>query len=75
MGFSSADAVPVRHRKIFHSGLPERAQSSSRMSMVLCTVATKSMTPFLLRVLCHLWTEKILEELDVKVNHINCKSK
>ncbi len=34
MGFRPADGVPVRHRKIFPSGLAERAQSSSRMSMV-----------------------------------------
>jgi len=34
MGFRPADAVPVRHRKNFLSGLAERAQSSSRMSMV-----------------------------------------
>ena len=34
MGFRSTNAVPVRHDKIFHSGLPERARSSSRMSMV-----------------------------------------
>jgi hypothetical protein len=33
MGFRPADAVPVRHREIFPSGLPERARSSSRMSM------------------------------------------
>jgi hypothetical protein len=33
MGFRPADAVPVRHREIFPSGLAERAQSSSRMSM------------------------------------------
>jgi len=34
MGFRPTDAVPVRHRKIFLSGLAERAQSSSRMSMI-----------------------------------------
>ena len=33
MGFRSGNAVPVRHDKIFHSGLPERARSSCRMSM------------------------------------------
>ncbi len=33
MGFRPADGMPVRHRKIFLSGLAERAQSSSRMSM------------------------------------------
>ncbi len=33
MGFRAADGVPVRHREIFPSGLAERAQSSSRMSM------------------------------------------
>ncbi len=33
MGFRPADGVPVRHREIFPSGLAERAQSSSRMSM------------------------------------------
>ena len=35
MGFRLADAVPVRHRKIFPSDLPGRARSSSRMSMGL----------------------------------------
>ena len=33
MGFRLANAVPVHRRKIFPSGLPERARSSSRMSM------------------------------------------
>jgi hypothetical protein len=33
MGFTSADDVPVRHDKIFRSDLPERAQSSSKMSL------------------------------------------
>jgi len=35
MGFWPPDAVPVQRRKIFRSGLGERAQSSSRMYMVL----------------------------------------